>query len=286
MIRTLVLLVLSSVLVTHPCRATTWIAPQRPLTDDEWLQYDISGADAIGIGVIAVVHDTTLNVAQNGCGISYRYLTLRIDTWLKGDPGISTVLAGLSPLEDNPLHGTDLLSAADMSQKVAFFLRRSGDGWGLCDGPDPAGAGMRLVPHEDAAALAQRLRALIASQAIDSILTHAQTVVVGHRIGGGRCFPDSNIWCTRILVERSLTDTPVADTLSVFFKFLGQAPTERALFLLRPMGRGVYAPVGFKLACQPITGDRVSRWGLSLTEIATRLQRVRGDRRPRSGPDR
>lgn len=255
-------------------RAATWIAPQHPLTDTEWLEYDISGADAIGIGCIVAIHDSIVDVAADRSGIPTRALSLRVTKWLKGAPGSAALRVGVSVLDAQPLRGEDLSSIARSDRKVAIMLRRLTEGWGLADGPDPGGPGMRVVPPGKTRDFERQLRTLIARQNVDSVLARAELVVVGRCVDSAPCSPTNGHRCARVVVEQALAGAPASDTISVFTPLVGDIPTGRAVFFVRSVpGDGCYETVGFQAGCQSFDAERARRWGLSIDDIRSRLRR-------------
>lgn len=256
--------------------ATTWIAPQRALTPDEWLEYDVSGSDAVGIGQVFAVRDTIVDVAPDGSGIPTRSISVHVARWLKGNPGVTDLSAGVSFLDTQPLHGEDLLDVVGIGREFVVMLRRMPDGWVVCDGPDPAGSGMRALQPQSSTSFEQKLRTLIARQSVDSLLSRSDLVVVGQFLEVAPCPTASELSCSRVAVERTVAGSAAAETLSVFAPLLGDIPRERALFLLRRSRPGEYETVGFQSGSQRLSAERPVRWGLSLDEIHARYVRVVG----------
>src|SRR5262245_16365674 len=141
--------------------ATQWMNPQRQLTSEEWLQYDISGADAICVGYVMAVHDTLVDIAPDGGGIPSTSIRVAVKRWLKGHAREQQLDVGVSPFDPEPVHGSRLSSLAGGPQAVVLMLRRSPDGWGLCSGPDPSGAGIRLLSNQSDGEFEKKLKRLI-----------------------------------------------------------------------------------------------------------------------------
>lgn len=254
--------------------ATTWIAPQQHLTPDQWVDYDISGADAIGVGYITGVRDTVVDVGPDGSGIPARSITVHFSDWLRGDPGTQSLLVGVSPLDPQPVKGEDLFESVGPEHPKLFLLRRVENGWSLCDGPDPDGVGVRAIPSQ-LTAFKRTMSARISKLSVDSVLTRAAIVVIGRCVGGGRCNEQSPIRCGRIVVERVLGKNTVGDTISVFAPLLGDIPDERAIYLLHSTSAGYFEPVGFQAGIQRIDSGRTARWRMSVDEIDRRLSGLR-----------
>ena len=76
--------------------ATTWLMPQRALSPQEWLAYDLSGADVAGVATLVAVRDTVVDIAADGSGLPARVLVLEVSQWLKG---AHTLLKSFDTLE-------------------------------------------------------------------------------------------------------------------------------------------------------------------------------------------
>jgi hypothetical protein len=261
---------------TSSTRATTWIKPQRSLSSDQWLEYDVSGADAVGIGQVLAVTDTIADFnPTDGTGIPVRSLTLRATRWIKGNPGKTTIRAGTSPLDEDPVHvpNEPLDRIRSSGRSVLFLLRLTQDGWVLCDGPDPEGAGLRLIPQGQTTALAHKLRRIVASQSPDSLLLHADLVVLGRRSTVQPC--RSQAQCASVTIDSVLAGKTDADSILVLTALLGDVPSGPGLYILRQNPDRTYETLGSQAGSQIVENGRARVWGLSITAVRQRLERLR-----------
>lgn len=254
----------------------SWIAPQRPLSPEEWLEYDISGADAICLGTILAVHDTVMDIAQDGGGFPSRSLTIVVSRWLKGhDPERQLVLR-VSPFDDEPMAGPSMTSAghsvtsvAGTPRILAFMLRRLPNGWGICDGP---GAGAHLLPRDDDGAFEKLIEQLIRKQSVDSLLHRADAVLVGTFNRIVRCEAGSRLRCAIVAVDSVLAGDVRSDSVRVFSTQTAGIASGPSLYVLeRSSTAEFFEIIGFQSGSQSIASGRTSRWNLSLGDIAKRL---------------
>jgi len=50
----------------------SWITAQRPLSNSEWLAFEVSDADAIGVGHVISIRDAIVDIGPDGSGIGWR----------------------------------------------------------------------------------------------------------------------------------------------------------------------------------------------------------------------
>lgn len=262
--------------------ATVWIAPQRAMTEDQWLEYDVSGADAVALARIESIADTITDVAPDGSGIPVRSIRFMVEEWLEGGDGSRAIRAGTSPLDDQPLRGGDLFEAARSKQLVLVLVRKLPDGWVLADGPDPSGAGMRAVKSTEARQLSVRVREIVASQSPESLVARSSAVVVGRCVDTQPCRDRPGLRCGRVVVEETLLGN-ANDTIQVFAPLVGDLPQGRAVHLLRQTGANEFETIGYQRGGQPITNGELARWHITevafraRVEAAARLPRGRGE---------
>ena len=151
----------------------SWIAPQRPLNEKEWLAYEISDADAVGLGHLFAVHDTVVDIAPDGSGFPSRTVSLSVKEWLKGAGGSAIITAHVSmlsqaPFPDNAVSPLPPVNGPPVEAPwVVFMLRRSPSGWGILDGPGP-GTGFRVAPGGSRDGLCVAIRRCVAKQRPDA----------------------------------------------------------------------------------------------------------------------
>jgi hypothetical protein len=262
-------LILLACLSSSPATGTTWTAPQEPLSPRQWLEFDLSGADAVGIGRLVAVRDTVVDVSPvDSSGIPVRSLTLRVAKWLKGGNGEATIRVGISLADFNR-------SFEPQSQPALFMLRRYSSGWGLCDGPDPGGAGLRSLADSEVAATQRTVTRILEDQSVDSLLTRADVVVVGRWSFSRFCATGSKRRCVVVAVDSVLAGTVSTDSLCVFMPFLAYAPPGQGLYVLRASPEGYHETIGYLAGGQAVIDGRTQRWGISVETLRQRLRHLR-----------
>ena len=261
----LILLACSS---SSPATALEWLPPQEPLSPRQWLEFDLSGADAVGIGQVVAVHDTIVDVDPvDGSGIPVRSLTLGVTRWLKGGDSRATIRVGTSIANENRVF-------EPQSQPALFMLRKYSTGWGLCDGPDPGGAGLRFLADSEFAATERTVSQILKDQSVDSLLIRADLVVVGRSTSSRPCTTGSKRRCVVVAVDSVLAGVST-DSLCVFMPFLAYAPRGQGLYVLRASPEGYYETIGYLAGSQAVMDGRTERWGIPLETVRQRLHHLR-----------
>jgi hypothetical protein len=256
-------------------RATTWLGPQRALSPQEWLSYDLSGADVAGVCTLLAVRDTVVDIASDGSGIAVRSLVLSVTQWLKGDHTGGRVEVGLSPLDENPLRGADLLELVGRPQSLLFLARATEAGFVLCDGPDPSGVGLRSAAGEAGQLLVTEVRRLVAHDRPEALLGRSDAVVVGEFVGSHPCGSSiATEHCARVRVVERLRGAVPSDTISVSVPRMGDVPDGPALFVLSRRGDGVYETLGFQSGSQVLSKNVAARWRLTLAQVRSAIARL------------
>jgi hypothetical protein len=228
----------------------------------------------VGIGEVSAVTDTIADFnAVDNTGIAVQFVTLKIRRWLKGDPGTMTVRAGVSPLDGNPIlssSGERLATIQGTARPLLLMLRAAPDGWVLCDGPDPAGAGLRLIAPDETAIVERDVRRILAHQSVDSLLAQADLVLVGRLSAIQPCAAGSGLRCANIIISKTLAGNPAASTVLVYAPLIADVPQGEALYVLRESA-GHWEPLGYQAGIQSIREGRAHLWMLSPSAIQERL---------------
>src|SRR5206468_555146 len=117
----------------------------------------------------------------------------------------------------HPRANENLQSVQGSDRAVLFMLQSSPEGgWGLSAGPDPAGAGLRLVSPGEVGGLERDVLRIVASQAVDSLLARADLVVLGRESTFRPCMADSNLRCVAVAVDTVLAGSATDGEVLVF----------------------------------------------------------------------
>ena len=258
----LLLLVVLWLLAPAEAWTTSWIAPARPLTDEELLENSVVEADAIALG-------TLVNIVGSS---AYVEITHQLQGSLKPEH----VEVGIWD-EDWPL--SEVLSwLRDGPADVMVFLRKvkpsksDSRSWVFLSSPFNYRNGIvRAPPPERIWAPVEIVRKRLS---IDSLAARADLVVLGSTGSQGRgCRPYGHSTpCLALRVERVLKGSVHQPEILAYSLVVGDLnPRWRGLFFLKAM-QGAYETIGFSRGALAVQGNRVIPLGLSLEEVTRRIR--------------
>lgn len=272
-------------------RATSWIAPQRALEPAEWLAYDVSGAGAVGLGEVIGVRDTVLATSPDGSGMSSRTVRVRVREWLKVPddssqarslpPADGEFEVGVSPFDEEPLSHGHLTDLPSTSHIVLFMLRHTASGWGLQEGGDPEGAGIRVIADGEQAVIEKSLRDCVAMQTVDAMLGVADLVLVGRLVDSQPCASDGRERCFVVEMDELLkapdgfSRNSNGPTRIVVENPLWDLPEQPCLYVLHQTASGRYERVGYHRGSQLIVNGVATDWAITPATVTRRLAGTR-----------
>jgi len=253
----------AGVLVICSTAVASELGPRRPLSEDEQLALSVSEADAIIIGYVGQLRDTTFD------SWPHKDLTLRPLRWLKGSGGPADLHFGL--FEDEALW-RDIGPMERDGQPIAgvFFLRRSLDSWMSAH----YGAGykrgrlVRLDRPTDETPETRAIEAMVKRQGLDSLLIRADLVILGHGV------PRYD----RVLVDSVLAGSAPGDTVVVSSPWLLTIADGPAVFFLRRDSLNQFETVDFRAGSVAVNADTLVRMGIPLGQVLRRTTELRPQR--------
>ena len=256
-----------------PSASSTWVPAERPLAPGHPLATDVAASDAIGVGHITAVHDTVLP-GDSRVPRRARTIAVQFEKWLLGDPGEDILEIALARNDPEPIGNLQLVDAARDARSMVFLLRRTGTGWVLA-------SGVRAPSAEKLPELERTIVGAIASNHDDSLLVEADAVVIGSPIAGDDCSDDAGP-CVWLALERVVGGAWGSRRVAVHLTASDDPPAERAVYILRKIGKDEYETLGDHDAWQRMAGRRLSRWGLDIDELDLRIRALheRRNRKP------
>ncbi len=258
-------------------RASVWDAPRRSLTDDEKLSLTVSQSDAIVIASVREVRDSTFELrsdpeSASSEGVSFVAVTLTPQQWLKGEPEPGDLHVGMFPTMDRVLDDVQRCFREGPVTAV-FFLRRSPRGWMVSDDPGGFLTGRLLVLDQPTSGTPElpALRAAVARQSLDSLLTRADLVILGH--------PGARSSCVR--VDSVVLGEPPGATIHVESPVWGVIEPGESVLFLRRLGPGTFETLDFFAGSVPFQSDSLVRQGIPLRRLFERAAELRPGRTAR-----
>lgn len=252
----LAMLILPLTLVFCRPSFAVWIAPSRPLSQDDLLAVSVSRSDAIGVGILTAAGDTT----------NAQYLDITPTQWIKGDYDLRPIRLGFSWDSPPTFSRAQALLATD-SITVIFFARYHNNvGWILSDSPYDYSGGLvpftaRTWPERHAT-----VQSAISRLGLDSLAASADVIVLAHAADSAMVcsFDDPTSVCMPMVVDSVISGEVSAPVIPVAFVLPGDFVSGEVLMSLRRLASGAYEPIGSRAGSMAVRDSVVVPLGIRL----------------------
>jgi hypothetical protein len=264
------------------CPASTWRPPIRPLKLEEQFEFAASSSDAVALGAVTAVHDST----DKG-GLAWQWMDFRLSAWLKGDPGSKPLRVYFPQVSHLTVENARDHAVRATASCLAFLHHAhsaTADYWVVLEHPDFPGSGLLFDVTADSGA-AKAAASAIRSLQPESLAAHADRIVLGQLSPSPSpiTYRGSSLKCTQVAIEPDVAGSGYEATIRVYGPYGALSATGRHIVMLKRGEGGAYEQLGFNAGVIPVAGDSVPSAHCSL---ATFLERLRAARRTKTPPPR
>ena len=259
--------------VANPADATTWPPPRRPLTDDEQMEFAVSGSHIVGVGTLTAMGDS---LDKDGMGWSW--MTFDPERWLKGGPGMWP-LRLYFPTISHFAQRQAFEWSKEGPVRCLIFAHLVNDPrwryWALPEHPGFPGHG--IVRLEDDPDVERRATRVIAAVRPEALARRCALVVVGHSTPNRTPLRalHGHAKGVQVRVDSVISGRAVPGQVlhPLFFGPYGLlSETGDLLLMLRPCSEGGWEVVGFGAGALKIRDGIVTDLNEPLANVVARIR--------------
>jgi hypothetical protein len=267
--------VLALVLCTIPIRvgATTWPAPVTPLTDDDKMDFAVSGGHLPVLVSVEAIRDSA-----DADGVLIHWMSVQPLRWYRGNRGHLPVRIVFPPVAQGLF--AELASWMEEGAVTAVMFPYERDGQLFASaGPSLPGGGMLRPEGRGLPELEAEVGRGIERTTPEGLERRSDLVLVGHVLDSDHTceFQGRQIGCTRVAVDSVVAGTAPSDTIDVFDDYGPLLRRGSKLLTLRRAGRA-FRVVGAGNGMSPILGQRVLWHETSVDDMSRRIRASRSRR--------
>jgi len=263
---------------------------KRDLTDSEKLDYSVAESQAIVRGKLLEVVDAQVPQAGGAKLVSYRYVLVQPQKWLKGAGANKPIAIGFGD-DGEDLFRTIRSWAASETDEVMLFLHKLAKGESF---PAPSAlshlasvdyvleaspyqyerGAMKVGPGDDIR-IDERLEGAARSRTLDSLVVRSSLALLGTKVAEGECrIAGRGQTCARVRIDRLLAGSTVDAEIPVYGVFEGPIPNGQNLYFLKQTPDDSYEILSFRAGVMQVENGKVERLGKSLNDVIGRIKIV------------
>ena len=263
---------------------------KRDLTDSEKLDYSVAESQAIVRGKLLEVVDAQVPQAGGAKLVSYRYVLVQPQKWLKGAGANKPIAIGFGD-DGEDLFRTIRSWAASETDEVMLFLHKLAKGESF---PAPSAlshlasvdyvleaspyqyerGAMKVGPGDDIR-IDERLEGAARSRTLDSLVVRSSLALLGTKVAEGECrIAGRGQTCARVRIDRLLAGSTVDAEIPVYGVFEGPIPNGQNLYFLKQTPDDSYEILSFRAGVMQVENGKVERLGKSLSDVIGRIKIV------------
>ena len=263
---------------------------KRDLTDSEKLDYSVAESQAIVRGKLLEVVDAQVPQAGGAKLVSYRYVLVQPQKWLKGTGANKPIAIGFGD-DGEDLFRTIRSWAASETDEVMLFLHKLAKGESF---PAPSAlshlasvdyvleaspyqyerGAMKVGPGDDIR-IDERLEGAARSRTLDSLVVRSSLALLGTKVAEGECrIAGRGQTCARVRIDRLLAGSTVDAEIPVYGVFEGPIPNGQNLYFLKQTPDDSYEILSFRAGVMQVENGKVERLGKSLNDVIGRIKIV------------
>jgi len=263
---------------------------KRDLTDSEKLDYSVAESQAIVRGKLLEVVDAQVPQAGGAKLVSYRYVLVQPQKWLKGAGANKPIAIGFGD-DGEDLFRTIRSWAASETDEVMLFLHKLAKGESF---PAPSAlshlasvdyvleaspyqyerGAMKVGPGDDIR-IDERLEGAARSRTLDSLVVRSSLALLGTKVAEGECrIAGRGQTCARVRIDRLLAGSTVDAEIPVYGVFEGPVPSGQNLYFLKQTPDDSYEILSFRAGVMQVENGKVERLGKSLSDVIGRIKIV------------